>query len=61
MVPYQPPQQGYYDQKPSMQVMPPQQQVQGGVVVQQEAPHKHRFGKLGSQVSPYYFLSVNMS
>ncbi|XAO22554.1 hypothetical protein I312_101327 [Cryptococcus bacillisporus CA1280] len=50
MVPYQPPQQGYYDQKPPMQVMPPQQQVQGGVVVQQEAPHKHRFGKLGSQL-----------
>ncbi|KAL0253955.1 hypothetical protein I308_101334 [Cryptococcus tetragattii IND107] len=50
MVPYQPPQQGYYDQKPPMQVMPPQQQVQGGVVVQQEAPHKHRFGKIGSQL-----------
>ncbi|ODN94170.1 hypothetical protein L198_05021 [Cryptococcus wingfieldii CBS 7118] len=47
MVPYQPPQQPYYDHKQPMHMMPPQQQMQGGVVVQQPEQNKGKFGKIG--------------
>nr|ODN74263.1 hypothetical protein L203_06640 [Cryptococcus depauperatus CBS 7841] len=50
MVPYQPPPQGYYDQKQHMQMMQPHQQVQGGVMMQQQEPQKNKFGKIGSQL-----------
>lgn len=63
MVPYQHSQQSspYDYPKPDMhgqmvnyssqQMIPPQQQVQGGVMLAPPEPKKHKYGKIGSQVS----------
>jgi len=59
MIPYPqsgPPVPYGYDPKPPLpspgnQMMIPQQQVQGNVIVQPEDPKKGKFGKIGGQVS----------